>query len=132
MQRNGLITNWYPLKIGAGEEWQREINKHLNTARIILLLISSDFLASDSIYEVQIPRAIKRHFDREARVIPILLREVAGWENTYFGKIQLGQLQPLPKNKKFVTSSAWKNLDEAFADVANGIKEAVEELNTKH
>src|SRR6266702_1580473 len=42
----GLITEWYDRDIHAGTEWEHEINAHLDTAQIILLLISPDFLAS--------------------------------------------------------------------------------------
>ena len=54
----------------------REIDKHLNTARVILLLISSDFIASDYCYDVEMERALQRHEVEEARVIPVILRPV--------------------------------------------------------
>ena len=61
-------------------------------------------------------------------MIPILLRPTL-WENTPFGKINLGSLQPLPKDRKFVTSSG-RNQDVVFAEIAEGIKTVIEELNT--
>src|SRR5690348_7646265 len=45
LQREGLITAWHDRDIGAGAEWEREINTHLNTAQIILLLISASFFS---------------------------------------------------------------------------------------
>ena len=86
LERQGIITNWHDRKIGAGREWEGEIHEHLNTARIILLLISSDFLASDYCYDVEIKRAMERHEAEEARVIPIILRPV-DWEEGPFGKL---------------------------------------------
>ena len=47
LQREGLITLWTDIDINAGTEWEREIHRHLNTAQIILLLISPDFIASE-------------------------------------------------------------------------------------
>ena len=64
--------------------------------------------------------SMQRHEAREARVIPILLREV-DWQGAPFGK-----LQALPKNAEPVTN--WSNQDQAFADVARGIRRAVESL----
>ena len=107
-------------KIGAGKEWENEIDKHLNAADIILLLISSDFLASDYCYDVEVQTAMKRHDAGEARVIPIILRPV-DWSGAPFSR-----LQALPKDAKPVTD--WPNRDQAFLNVAQGIRAAVEEL----
>jgi TIR domain-containing protein len=123
LQRIGAITAWYDREITAGTEWAGEIDRHLNTADIILLLISADFLASDYCHDIELKRAMERHADGEACVIPVILREV-DWRGTSFGK-----LQALPKNARPVTS--WVDRDAAFADVARGIRQAVEELKKK-
>ena len=39
----GLITGWHDRRIVAGQEWTGEIDVHLNSAQIIILLISPDF-----------------------------------------------------------------------------------------
>jgi hypothetical protein len=123
LKREGLISNWYDRKIGAGEEWAGQIDTHLNTAQIILLLVSADFIASDYCYDIEMKRALERDKAKEARVIPVILRRV-DWKNAPFGK-----LQALPKDGKPVTS--WANRDDAFFDVARGIREIVEQLSTK-
>jgi len=116
-----IVRTWHDRKIYAGNEWADDINDHLNTADIILLLISADFLASEYCYEIELDRAMKRHEAREARVIPIILRDV-DWRDAPFGK-----LQALPSNAKPITS--WPNRDEAFADVARGIRATIEALS---
>src|SRR2546425_6936853 len=73
LQRQGLIDIWYDRDITAGTEREREIDSHLNTAQIILLLISPDFMASDYYYSVEMKRALGRHESGEARVIPVIL-----------------------------------------------------------
>jgi hypothetical protein len=93
----------------------------LNAAQIILLLISSDFLASDYCYGVEMKRAIERHDLGEATVIPVILRDV-DW-----GRSSFAQLQALPRDARPVTS--WLNIDEAFADVARGIRRIIEETS---
>ena len=119
LKRQGAIAAWHDREISAGTEWAGEIDAHLNSARIILLLISSDFLASDYCYDIELTRAMERHANREARVIPVILRDVE-WQGAPFGK-----LQALPKNAKPVTR--WANLDAAFTNIAQGIRKAVEE-----
>lgn len=119
LKRQGVITEWHDRGIGAGHEWAGEIHAHLNAAQIILLLISADFLASDYCYDVELKRAMERHEAGEARVIPIILRPV-DWRGAPFSK-----LQSLPTDGKPVTS--WANQDEAFLNIVQGIRAAVEE-----
>ena len=121
LRRQGVITDWHDRKIGAGGEWEREIHEHLNSAHIILPLVSSDFVASDYCYDVEMKRAMERHEAGEALVIPIILRPV-DWEEVPFGK-----LQALPRDAMAVT--LWENQDEAFTNIARGIKKAVKDLN---
>lgn len=120
MKRQGTISAWYDRQITAGSEWAGEIDDHLNSARVILLLISADFLASDYCWDVELKRAIERHEAGDACVIPIILKPV-DWSGAPFSK-----LQALPKNAHPVTS--WANPDEAFLDVAKGIRRAVEAI----
>ena len=60
-------------------EWRVEIDKRLNSAHIILLLVSADFLASDYCWGVELKRAMERHDAGQARVVPVILRP-ADWE----------------------------------------------------
>jgi NTP pyrophosphatase (non-canonical NTP hydrolase) len=120
LKRQGVITGWHDRKISPGREWEGEIDTHLKTARIILLLISPDFLASDYCWGVEVKRAMAQHEAGEARVIPIILRPV-DWKGAPCGK-----LQALPTDAKPVTS--WANCDEAFENIAKGIRAAAAEL----
>ena len=120
LQRQGVITGWYDRKITGGTEFKTEINSHLKSARIILLLVSVDFMASEYCYDIEMTQALERHKDGEARVIPIILRPVK-WKNAPFGTLQV-----LPKDGKPVIS--WPSLDDAFLNVAEGIELAVKEM----
>src|SRR5437868_14990134 len=73
LQRQGFIDVWYDSDIIAGAEWEREIDKHLNAAKVILLLVSPDFMDSDHCY-TEMQHALEQHKNRACRVIPILLR----------------------------------------------------------
>src|SRR2546421_1308138 len=76
MLRLGLINVWHDTDISPGTTWEEEINKHLNTAHIILLLVSPDFMASDYCYSKEMTQAMERHECGQARVIHILIRPV--------------------------------------------------------
>ena len=114
LQRSGLIESWHDRRISAGDEWEDEINEHVRSAQVILLLISADFLASDYCYGTELKIALERHARREAIVVPIILRPV-DWSSASFA-----YLQALPRDARPVTS--WPDRDEALADVARGIR----------
>jgi hypothetical protein len=80
-------------------------------------LISVDFLASKYCYEIEMSRALERHRQGSARVIPIILRPVA-WYTT-----PLQELQVLPRDARPVTT--WPSVDLAFQDICQGILDAV-------
>jgi TIR domain len=122
LEQQGLITIWHDRMIVGGTDWKQEMNKHLNSARIILFLVSADFIASETNTD-EIEQAMKRHATGKAQVIPVILKHVL-WRGSVFGK-----LKPLPTDGKPVTGAAWHSHDEAFIDVAEGVQQAVEELN---
>jgi len=68
LKRQGIIDMWYDGEISPGKEWEVEIDKHLKTADIILLLVSSNFMESDYCYSKELRRAMQRHERGEARV----------------------------------------------------------------
>ncbi|MCF4967723.1 toll/interleukin-1 receptor domain-containing protein [Nostoc sp. CMAA1605] len=120
MKHQGVIEAWHDRAIIAGSNWADAIDDNLNIADIVLLLVSANFLASDYCYDKEMMRAMERYESKEARVIPIILKPV-DWNDTPFSK-----LQALPKNAKPVTT--WTNQDEAFSDIAKGIRRVAEEI----
>ncbi|MBW4448647.1 MAG: CHAT domain-containing protein [Spirirestis rafaelensis WJT71-NPBG6] len=129
LEGEGVISIWHDGKIRAGRNRNLEINKNLNSARIILLLISRHFIASLHRSNFEVKQAIERQSAGEAHVIPVLLSPVAGWQSIKFNDFQLGNLQYLPRNGKFVTDSRfWKNQNEAFVKIAEEFAEAVEQI----
>jgi hypothetical protein len=121
LRRDGMITEWYDRDIEAGSEWRQEIERELDAADVILLLVSASFLNSDFCYSEEMNRAVERARNGEARVIGVMLSPVDGWESSPFAEFQL-----VPRDGRPITT--WSNKDAAYADVAHGIRTALEEL----
>ena len=117
LRRLGQIRSWHDRRIGPGDEWKQEIDQNLKSADIILLLISPDFIASEYCYAVETELALKRHNAKEATVIPVLLRPVD------FKGLPFADLQMLPKDTYPIAK--WASVDDAYKNVAEGIREAV-------
>ncbi|MGG0459947.1 toll/interleukin-1 receptor domain-containing protein [Priestia aryabhattai] len=117
MKRQGIINGWSDRDINAGDEWKTSISDKLESAKVVLLLISADFLASDYCYDIEMKRALERHDSGEAKVIPIILRS-CDWSGAPFSK-----LQALPTEAKPI--DLWVNSDEAFTLVSKGIGKTI-------
>ena len=129
LKRKKIISTWYDRKIGAGEEWKKKIDDELNTAQIILLLISIDFMNSEYCYDKELAMAMLRNQIGAATIIPVILRKIPNIDDTPFSKFQF-----LPKDGKPIDH--WDNKEDAWVDVAEGIakhcKSIIKEKSKKY
>src|SRR5258708_7876967 len=120
LKRLYQLRTWFDREIIPGENWEQVLDEHLNTADLIFLLISPDFMASDYCYNKEMQRALERHAKGEAKVIPIYMRPVH-WKDAPFSTIQM-----LPKDALPVTR--WPDIDDAFYDTVLGIEQVIKQL----
>ena len=114
------IAMWDDRNIVAGEKWDEAISENLRASDIILLLISSDFIASNYIWEKELSLAIERDENGEAIVIPIFVRECDTTDMPFM------KLQGLPKNAKPI--SKYKDKDEAYTEISKGIRQRLDKI----
>ena len=114
LKREGAISTWHDRRIAPGGDLGAKIDAELDRADLVLLLVSSDFLASEYCYSKEMTRALERHRVGNCRVLPVILRP-CDWQSSPFGG-----LLALPTDGKPVTR--WKDNDEAFLDVVKGIR----------
>ncbi len=118
LKRMGMISEWNDRKILPGEEWDLEIKEKLELADLILCLISSDFMASDYINDVEVQKAIDRHQKQLAKIVPIVVRPCD------FESFPVSKYQALPKDAKPI--SLWNDRDEALLDVVRSLKKLLQ------
>jgi hypothetical protein len=118
LETQGLITIWDEEGIVGGRNRRQEIDSHLQSAPLVLPLISARFMASRESYELT-KHALATHTPPQGYVVPVLLHEV-DWEHSDFGP-----LKPLPTNKKPI--SRWSNRHAAFLDVVKGVRAIIED-----
>lgn len=114
LRRTGELETWHDRRIDAGDLWDKRIRQELEEADIILLLVSANFLASDYCHDIEVERALERHREGTARVVPVVLR-LCDWKST-----ELGQLRATPPDGKPVTT--YSDRDEAFLAIVNDIR----------
>ena len=120
LRADGLIREWHDRKISAGQEIHAEIDAHLTTSDIVLLLISSDFLASPEC-QAEVIKACELRKSGQAVIVPIILRPCP-WTH-HRG---ISRLLALPADGKPVTK--WNSEDDAFLDICEGIANALKNI----
>jgi hypothetical protein len=113
---------WVDREISAGSEWNEEIQRQLNEADIIVLLISRPFLSSEFVTHHELPRALERHAEKSARVIPVLVKKTS-WEH-----LPVSKLNAVPADSKWMTGGDWHSINDAVTSVAQSIKKASDDL----
>lgn len=114
LRRDKLIQQWFDREILAGADLDRQISEQLETSDIFLLLVSPDFLASDYCIDRELARALERHDEGTARVIPVII-EPCDWKMS-----KLGNLKAVPQDGKPV--SEWTNTNNAYLDIVSEIR----------
>src|SRR3954468_21393565 len=88
LRQQKKIVEWYDRKIEPGADWEIEISTQLDSAHLILLLVSEDFLASEYSFGVEVERAMARLKRGEAKVVPILFKPCL-WQESRFSDMQI-------------------------------------------
>lgn len=97
-------------RVPLGQEPARLVVQKLQDARIVLLLISPDYLADEEIDRNELRLAMLRHDNQQSVVIPVLLR------NCLWGESPLARLQVLPRGQ--VPICSWPEREPVLRAVA--------------
>jgi hypothetical protein len=111
LEAEKTIMLWDRGDLLGGQRSEVVVRENLEQSRIVLLLISSDFMADDGWCKFEMDMAMERLEFGIVHVVPIRLRDV------HVGNSKLKDLAWLPE--KLVTQSADK--DAAFAEIAEGL-----------
>jgi hypothetical protein len=76
LEREGKIEIWHDGKIETGAPWRFEIDSAINKAVAAVLLVTANFMASQFIYENELPPILKRHEVGGLRIYPIIIGHV--------------------------------------------------------
>jgi hypothetical protein len=125
LKRERLIGVWHDRMLRPGEHLDRAIEAELAAAKLVLLLISPDFIYSDYCTEKEMKRAFIRARKGECKVVPIILRP-CHWSRIPIDNTgrKLGEFVATPRNAVPVTR--WpKGEDDALTDVVGQIRDLI-------
>lgn len=125
--KSGLLERWVDSDLLPGEEWEKRIEKELDAAHLVIMLVSADALNSDFIEKNELKKALDKKQAGAARVVPILVRDCF-WEM----HPDLSALQLLPKDEKgrIRGVAGWVSSDTAWTHCLRELKKLVDEIRT--
>jgi hypothetical protein len=85
--RGSSVIAWDDTKIRPGTEWREEINKAMASAKVAVLLVSPDFIASDFIIQEVLPYLKEAADKNQLTIIPVAVRPCE-WRTTPFELMQ--------------------------------------------
>lgn len=123
LKRLDKIETWTDRDILPGNDWDTTIQKNLDEADLVLLLITADFIASKYIWEKELAKIIMKHEKGEVEIIPILLQPV-DFESLEFTKLKM---IPSTENGELKPVALWESMEQGFSEVAKAIRTKIED-----
>lgn len=117
LRREGLIT-WTDHQVIPGDNLDDEVIAAIDNSEIFVALISAEYLDSRYCYEKEFRYASSLHEAGKIRLVSVIL-EPCDWLNS-----PLKEFLVLPKEGKPI--SIWTNQNNAYLDVVNGLRRAIE------
>jgi serine/threonine protein kinase len=115
-EREGIIELWDDTKINVGDNWRHEIKKAISSARIAIVMVSAQFLASEFIVNNELPPLLEASKKEGTLIVPIILSPCM------FDHSKLADFQTVNEPINPLTSMNWNQQEALFVKVAELIK----------
>ena len=109
------IDFWDNTRILPGAKWQEEMNTELQLARVAILLVSADFLASDSITQHELPSLLSSAKQKGTKILCVILRPCA-FEDSDLAQFLPVNTQPLSGLSKVKRDEIWNRVARMVRD----------------
>jgi predicted acylesterase/phospholipase RssA len=117
--RNSEINVWSDRNITPGLDWKRAIDDAIAAAKVAILLVSGDFLASDFIVEHELPSLLEAAESERLTLVCVPVTP-SNWEATALAQRQWAHDPKMP-----LTSLDEYQRDAALVSVSKKVKEAM-------
>lgn len=120
LEVNGRVRKiWDDRGIQAGDKWEEEIRAALAQATAAILLVSQDFMASEFIRQVELPRLLEAEQRRDLQLLWIAVRR-SSWADT-----GLKEFQALNDPRKPLQEVKDEEQDGALQEIYDQLKKVL-------
>jgi hypothetical protein len=125
LTRSGELLLWTDEKIKAGSRWRDEIAKAIDRSDAAILLVSSDFLASDFIADHELPRLLERG---RQHGLPVLWISVS---SSLYQATEIAEYQSLNDPTRPLDTLTRPKARQELVAIAERIRKVLESLPEK-
>lgn len=119
--RKGVVNVWDDTRIETGQKWREEIKSALATAKVAVLLVSPDFLASNFVVEDEMPVFLKAAADDGLKIVWVPVRDCLYTETEIYDyQAAFDPARPL-------AGLSQAEVDKALVEISKKIKAATVE-----
>ncbi|MGI0115866.1 toll/interleukin-1 receptor domain-containing protein [Zooshikella sp. RANM57] len=120
LTKKELIEIWHDKDLVAGDHLDSKILTQLESADLVVCLISAQYISSYSCFEKELVESFSRMSETNARIIPVIIKPCS-WKETFIVNYLC-----LPKDGKAIAS--WGDKDEGYVNVVEEIKKVAEDV----
>nr|WP_321407876.1 leucine-rich repeat domain-containing protein [uncultured Carboxylicivirga sp.] len=111
------IEVWDDTQIKSGDKWEEKIKKALNDSNIAILLISTDFLASDFITDNELPPLLKAAEEKGTKILPLIVKPCRFTYNK-----EISQFQAVNDPQKALSKCSESEVDEELVKLTESVE----------
>lgn len=121
-KRDELVDIWDDTRILPGSLWNEEINEALLCAKVAILLISADFLASRFIANIELPSLLAAAQSEGAVILPVILSPCR------FPDSELSQFQAVNNPSKPLTGMNFNDKERVWDKLSETVKNVIDSI----
>jgi hypothetical protein len=118
LEREGSLDLWDDTRIPPGAEWREEISDSIASAKVVVLLVSASFLASEFIANDELPRLLAAAESRGAVIMPLIVSPSAFERTPSLSRFQAinPPSSPLVDMRRGAQEKVFEKLAQAIED----------------
>jgi hypothetical protein len=122
LEREGIVERWDDTMLKPGSEWREEIKNAIEAAKVAVLFISADFLASEFIVKNELPPLLAAADRGGAVIIPVIIGHSRFEQTTNLSRFQT--LRDNPPSKPLGTMTK-ANQEKVLVRLTEAIERAL-------
>jgi hypothetical protein len=118
-EQQGILELWDDTRIRPGADWRKEVSNAIDSAKVALMLVSADFLASDFVTNNELPPLLAASEKEGTIILPIIVK------SCLFEGSVLDRFQSVNSPSQPLIGMSENAQEKLFAKVAKTIRESL-------